>query len=200
MRSLVQALSTFGVVALGCVFGGCYSETTDDELGRYLNKKGQSATGSDDESVDESGNGTGAGGGSGTDRGSAPSGVGTKSTGAAGFAQTCVDEINRFRATKSLPPLERWTEGESCADGQSAKDGRTGRAHGAFGTCNEMGQNECPGWGGAPETMIKGCLQMMWDEGPGGGHYEAMASKRYTMVSCGQAAGRGGTWSVQNFR
>jgi len=202
MRSLVHALSTLGLVALGTVFGGCYSETSDDELARYLSKKNQTQDGSEDSSVDEPGSAAGTGAGTSTGRGTSatPSNAGPATAGAAGFAQTCVDEINRYRATKGLPAFQRWTEGESCADTQSQKDGQSGRAHGAFGSCKEMGQNECPGWDGAPETMIKGCLKMMWDEGPGGGHYEAMASKRYTSVACGQSAGRGGTWSVQNFK
>jgi len=49
--------------------------------------------------------------------------------------------------------------------------------------------------------MIPKCLESMWGEGPGGGHYEAMAATRFTKVACGfGTASGGGIWSVQNFR
>jgi hypothetical protein len=64
-----------------------------------------------------------------------------------------------------------------------------------------MAQNECPGWPGPSNTMIPGCLKAMWGEGPGGGHYENMASTRYTKVACGfYVLPNGKVWSVQNFR
>ncbi len=34
-------------------------------------------------------------------------------------AQACVDHINALRATKLLPPLDRWMDNEVCADGQA---------------------------------------------------------------------------------
>jgi uncharacterized protein YkwD len=120
---------------------------------------------------------------------------------ASGAEQTCVDAINKYRATLSLPPLARWTSAETCADGQAKSDGSTNTAHGAFTKCGEYAQNECPGWPGAPQAMIGGCLQMMWNEGPGGGHYENMAGKGWTQVSCGFAtAANGSVWAVQDFR
>jgi uncharacterized protein YkwD len=113
----------------------------------------------------------------------------------------CVDAINKFRATLSLAPLARWTGAETCADGQAKSDGATNTAHGAFPKCGEFAQDECPGWPGTPESMIGGCLQMMWNEGPGGGHYENMAGKNWTQVSCGFAIAANGTvWAVQDFR
>jgi hypothetical protein len=200
-RSGLVVIASLSVALLSTV--GCAVESTDDELSKYQDRKGAGASGADGES-DEPGQtgsrstnapGASSGASGSTNDGTSPGNVGPRD-----FAQICVDEINRFRATKGLPALARWTEGESCADEQSAADGRTGRAHGAFGRCRESAQNECPGWNGSPETMIKGCLQMMWDEGPGGGHHDTMASRRYTMVACGQAPGRRGTWSVQNFK
>lgn len=115
--------------------------------------------------------------------------------------QACVDKINAFRATLNLAPLARWTDQEACSDGEAKSDSETGKAHGAFGTCTEMAQNECPGWPGPSNTMIPGCLKAMWGEGPGGGHYENMASTRYTKVACGfYVLPNGKVWSVQNFR
>jgi len=116
----------------------------------------------------------------------------------------CVDRINAFRATESLPPLKRWIEAEDCSDGEAKSDAASGDAHGAFGTCKEWAQNECPGWGSV-ESTITGCLQSMWDERlkPGGeqGHYKNMTNAKYTMVACGFAESMTGkVWAVQNFK
>jgi len=120
--------------------------------------------------------------------------------------QACVDKINAYRATLSLPALARWTDEEACGDGQAQSDSSSGTAHGAFGKCTEMAQNECPGWPGPPATMIGGCLDMMWAEGPGAdfsthGHYINMSSTTYTKVACGfYTLSDGKVWSVQDFR
>jgi hypothetical protein len=122
-------------------------------------------------------------------------------------AQDCVNRINQLRAEcQCLPPLARWTEGESCADEQAEYD-ITREPHAGFsdGICDGgFGQNECPGWGSV-DQVISGCLQQMWDEGPGEpfsehGHYLNMTNDRFTMVACGFAEGEGGLWAVQNFR
>jgi hypothetical protein len=118
---------------------------------------------------------------------------------------TCVDEINKYRATLSLPPYVGWTSAGACADGQCKSDSESGTAHGAFGKCGEFAQNECPGWPGPPETLIKGCLKMMWNEGPGPwaghGHYINMSSAKYTTVACGfYQTPAGSWWAVQDFR
>ena len=115
--------------------------------------------------------------------------------------QLCVNEVNRYRATNGKPPLTRWTAEETCADGQSKSDSASGTAHGAFGQCNEFGQCECPGWSGPLETMIIGCLKAMWDEGPGGGHYDIMNSNSYTKVACGfYTMTSGKIWAVQDYK
>lgn len=120
-------------------------------------------------------------------------------------ATLCVDTINRYRATLNLPPYGRWTEKESCADGQAQSDSASGKAHGAFGRCGESAQNECPGWSGDPAKALPGCLEMMWNEGPGAefsehGHYLNMSSTKYTKVACGFHAAGGVVWAVQDFR
>ena len=120
------------------------------------------------------------------------------------FGQDCVDRINQFRwECQCLPPLERWSEAEGCTDQQSADDQASGVAHDNFGACNENAQNTCPNWG-SDASVIDGCLQMMWDEGPGEpfsehGHYINMSSTSYTKVACGRA-GNGQVWSNQNFK
>ncbi|WP_434422472.1 CAP domain-containing protein [Nannocystis pusilla] len=120
--------------------------------------------------------------------------------------QLCVDTINMYRATLGLPPYQRWTDAESCSDGEAAADGQSGTPHGAFGMCGEFAQNECPGWPSPAEQSLPGCLEQMWAEGPGEdfqmhGHYINMSSEQYTMVACGFAdAGGGNMWMVQNFK
>jgi hypothetical protein len=93
-----------------------------------------------------------------------------------------------------------------CADSQAQSDSQTGTAHGAFGSCAEWAQNECPGWPGPAATMTTGCLQAMWNEGPGAdfethGHYINMSSTKYTAVACGYfTMPSGKIWSVQDFK
>ncbi len=116
----------------------------------------------------------------------------------------CVARINAFRATEGKPPLARWVDGEACADQQSQDDANGGGAHGNFGACGEFAQNTCPNWG-STDTVIQGCLQQMWDEGPGEpfsehGHYINMSSTQYTQVACGFYIGPDGVWSNQNFK
>ena len=117
--------------------------------------------------------------------------------------EACVEHINALRATKQLPPLARWDGNEDCADAQAASDSVTGRAHGAFAACPNLAQNECPGWSSLTGSngIVPGCLDMMWAEGPGGGHYDNMTRSGYTMVACGFHVTPDGTvWSVQDFR
>ena len=122
------------------------------------------------------------------------------------LAQDCVDRINQLRAEcQCLPPLARWRDGEACATEQAAYD-RTRRPHAGFqdGICNAgSAQNECPGWRDATD-VVRGCLQAMWDEGPGEdfqehGHYLNMTNSRFTEVACGFDIDSD-VWSVQNFR
>jgi hypothetical protein len=146
----------------------------------------------------------GAGGGAGATGGSRSAGSGG-SAGAAGAAgddvrQLCVDLINQYRATLSLAPYERWTSAETCADGEAQADSQTGTAHSAFGTCKETAQDECPGWGGTLSDVITKCLKAMWDEGPGGGHYENMRSNR-KRAACGfYVLPNGKVWAAQDFQ
>jgi hypothetical protein len=129
------------------------------------------------------------------------SGNSGNSSGDAALAQICVDFINEKRATVGAAPLARWSDKETCSDGQAQKDAQTNTPHGSFPSCTEMAQNECPGWGGDVTKALRGCLEAMWKEGPGGGHYENMRSTRYTKVACGvHVTSSGKMWSVQNFR
>jgi hypothetical protein len=119
-------------------------------------------------------------------------------------AQDCVDRINQFRwECQCLPPLERWADAEACTDEQSGNDQSTNVPHGNFGACGEFAQNTCPNWGSETD-VVSGCLQAMWDEGPGEpfeehGHYINMSNPDYTKVACGFFASEEGVWANQNF-
>ena len=118
--------------------------------------------------------------------------------------QDCVDRINQFRwECQCLPPLARWSDAETCSDEQSGNDQATNSPHGNFGACGEWAQNTCPNWG-SEQDVIVGCLQAMWDEGPGEpfsehGHYINMSNPEYTKVACGFSSSGAGVWSNQNF-
>ena len=150
---------------------------------------GSSATGP------SGGGGSGGGGGGGTSGTSYPA-----------AAEDCFELINQHRASIGLPPYQRWTDEEACADGEAKRDAEANRPHGSFGSCGERAQNTCPGWSGTPESMIGPCLQLMWAEGPGSdfsthGHYINMSSTTYTRVACGfYVTPDGRVWTVQDFR
>lgn len=122
----------------------------------------------------------------------------------------CVTRINQLRwECQCLPPLRRWTEAEGCADQHAEYDSARNDPHAGFRAdiCSPRGwaQNECPGRG-STEQIVIGCLQSMWDEGPGEpyskhGHYINMTNGSYRMVACGfHETSDGGLWSVQNFQ
>jgi hypothetical protein len=120
-------------------------------------------------------------------------------------AQDCVDTINMYRATVSLPPLQRFFSEEACTNQQVQSDAIAMVGHGAFGMCNETAQNECPNWPGPPDALVAPCLQLMWAEGPGPfnmghGHYDNMTNPLYTKVACGFYTLMDGTvWGVMDF-
>jgi len=146
--------------------------------------------------------GSGGGGGGGTT-------VPASDGGADPFAaarQACVDKINAYRATEGKPPYARWLEAEACSDAEAKSDSETKKAHGAFGMCMELAQNECPGYGPDPNGIINNCLQSMWNEGPGTpfedhGHYLNMSSTKYKRVACGfYLTPDRKLWALQNFK
>lgn len=140
----------------------------------------------------------------GTELGPTTGGPATTTTGQSSVATECVAEINRYRAMVGAAALPLWSEAQSCTTDQCQSDAASMRAHGAFGTCTELGQNECPGWGGwhgDPTVVVRDCLAAMWAEGPGGGHYENMRRTTWKKVSCSvYVAPNGEVTAIQNFR
>jgi hypothetical protein len=103
--------------------------------------------------------------------------------------QDCVNRINQFRTQCAcLPPLQRWTAGEACADMEAQYDSQQMSAHAGFiqtqTACSQQGsmwasccstgsfpqplanaQDECPNYPSSA-VVISTCLQQMWNEGP----------------------------------
>lgn len=129
------------------------------------------------------------------------------------YRQQCMHRINYYRSSVGLGMLTRNLAKEACADSQCQSDAAGGIAHGAFGKCGESAQDECPGWGSLL-SIVTGCLQQMWDEGPGPsgtpcgggtacyqqhGHYINMTGP-YASVACGFFVGSGAkVQAIQNF-
>jgi hypothetical protein len=126
-----------------------------------------------------------------------------------------VNRINQFRAECAcLAPLERWTQGEACANEMAEYDADRDTAHAGFraNLCEGgSAQNECPGWDSEDEVIDR-CLQSMWDEGPPPGpncddecfemhgHFINMSNTDYSRVACGFYTTPGGeVWALQNF-
>ena len=116
----------------------------------------------------------------------------------------CVDRTNELRATKGLAPIPRLASAESCVDGQAKSDSESGKAHGAFDACLNVvdwhgaGQNECPNYGSV-DAALGSCLDAMWAEGPGGGHYDNMVGAS-THTACGlYTTPQGKVWLIQDF-
>lgn len=122
----------------------------------------------------------------------------------------CVQSINGYRATLSLPALTIWSDSQSCFARQARDDAASGTAHSHFGACTERAQNTCPGWNSADDdssrrVVVRNCLAMMWNEGPGSdyskhGHYINMVNASYTKVGCGFHQGDGTLWVNMDFR
>lgn len=180
---------------------------------------GQAGTNGSQAGTATSAGGSGAGKAGASSAGGASSSAGTSSTsagsGTGGVANPgdkygdarirCVDRTNALRATKGLGPIPRLASAEPCVDGQAKSDSESGKAHGAFDACLDqvkgwkgVAQNECPNYGSVEDTLTK-CLDAMWAEGPGGGHYDNMTGNS-TDTACGiYTTPTGKVWLVQDF-
>jgi uncharacterized protein YkwD len=125
------------------------------------------------------------------------------------LAQDCVNRVNQLRwECQCLPPLQRWTEGEACADEHAKYDSTEGAHAGIMDDiCEPEGsgfQNESADYS-STEQVISTSLQNMWDEGPGtfpaSGHYLNMVNPAFSTMACGfYVTPDNKVWSVQNFQ
>lgn len=145
------------------------------------------------------------GAGSGDDAGGSGSGTGGVSDSSGDARQRRVDRTNELRATRGLAPIPRLASAEACVDGQAKSDSESGQAHGAFDAClnqvkswRGVAQNECPGYPSVDAALVD-CLNAMWAEGPGGGHYDNMVGDS-THTACGlYTTPKGEVWMIQDF-
>lgn len=149
----------------------------------------------------------------------------TGSGGGDGAAQLCVDTINQYRATRGLPPYQRWASNEACVSQEAKTDGMQMQAHYSFSQqhmCGGYAQDECPNW--SPDPLngngIVQCLGAMWAEKDKAecsgcdacdfpyqgctncafqacGHFLNMKSAAFSMVACGFADSG---WYAQDFQ
>ena len=124
--------------------------------------------------------------------------------------QHCIDVINSYRAQIGVPPYTRSADLETFAGAGAESDSQSGQAHGHFiatsgGNGIAFAENEVPGWPlaqyGSVSAIVDQGMQMMWAEGPGGGHYDNMASTQYTLAGCGfTTTADGSVWVTTDFR
>jgi len=109
--------------------------------------------------------------------------------------------VNQYRARVGAPALTRRTSSESCVDNQIKLDAVANTFHKNFQLCSEHGQNEGNEGGSQPfESRLRDMLAGMWAEGPGGGHYNNIVSKRYKELAVGIYVDPGGKlWFANDF-
>jgi hypothetical protein len=106
--------------------------------------------------------------------------------------QFCVDQTNMYRAMVMKPALSRSSALDAYAAQGAMIDGTAHVAHKHFTDTSGGGisfaENEIPWWSmaqnGSIHDIIAAGLQLMWNEGPGGGHYDNMTGA-YTQLGCG---------------
>lgn len=167
-------VAIFGVLVGFCVIGLAACSGSGNNTSGGGGEGGEGGWGS---SVSASSSSSNSGSSSSGNSSSSSGGPGSSSSSSGssdpyeGARQACVDKINALRASKGLPPYERWKEAESCVDQQATWDEMNNKPHGAWGmqlypSCNGSGQNECLGQG---PNGIEGCLDQMWAEKDQGG-------------------------------
>ncbi len=155
---------------------------------------------------------TSSSGGSSSGSGSSSGGssTATDAGASADVLQHCVDVINSYRAKINVPAYTRASALEQFAATGAQSDSQTGQAHGHFVSTNggdgvAFAENEVPGWPLAQYASVTDVvdqgMQMMWNEGPGGGHYDNMASTDYTQAGCGlYVTSDNSVWVTTDFR
>lgn len=128
---------------------------------------------------------------------------------AGGDLQHCVDVINSHRAKVGAAPLARSSALETYAAAGAASDSQTNQPHGHFmataGGGVAFAENEIPGWPLSSYMTVTNVIDrgtlLMWNEGPGGGHYENLVNRSFTQVGCGiHTTATGAVWLTQDFR
>ena len=108
------------------------------------------------------------------------------------------------RATVGAGPLSQQAALEATAAQAAQSDHQSGEAHGWVRRNGGPAENQAPRWsrassGGNAQTFISRALQLMWAEGPGGGHYENMRG-RFAATGCAIYSDTATATFVQHFR
>lgn len=120
----------------------------------------------------------------------------------------CVELINQYRANRSRPRLSPSRELEEFAAEGAAYDAARNQGHAHFLAVQDYtlcdAENEIPGWPlsqhGSITAIIDAGTRMMWDEGPGGAHYDNMVGN-HTVVGCGIFVTEDNrVWLIQDYR
>ena len=164
-------------------------------------------------SISAGGSASSSSGASASDGGGSSSGgssISVSDAGSVSDLQHCVDVINSYRAQIKVTPYARASDLEAFAATGAQEDSASGSPHGHFVATNggngiAFAENEVPGWPlaqyGSLTAVIDQGMQMMWAEGPGGGHYDNMASTQYTLAGCGFfTTSDGSVWITTDFR
>jgi hypothetical protein len=121
----------------------------------------------------------------------------------------CLDTINALRATLGLKPVA-WSKSlEAFADQGARYDSERNAAHGHFKAFSQRAvpsdaENAVPGWPiksyKTVDAVVAKGAKMMWDKGPGGGHYENIKGD-HAQVGCGiYVTPAGGVWVIHDFK
>ncbi|MEM9466464.1 MAG: S-layer homology domain-containing protein, partial [Actinomycetota bacterium] len=101
----------------------------------------------------------------------------------------CVEEINRWRAQEGLEPFVRAPEHDACTAREARLAAEAGQPH-YSDDCGWRSQASAGGGRGGDDSpgTVKRSVEwlpyLIYREGPGGGHYEAMMSEEVRAVSC----------------
>ncbi len=108
-------------------------------------------------------------------------------SGAVDVSQPCLNKINEYRKTKNLKPYWLRT-GKECCESREAKAAAIKDGHALLGCGGtSYSQAYCGGGRNPNGTVAKSvpwCPKLIFDEGPTGGHYQAMMRTAPRAISC----------------
>lgn len=121
----------------------------------------------------------------------------------------CLDTINALRAKVGAKAVAWSVSLEAFADQGARYDAGLNSAHAHFSAFSKRAvpadaENAVPGWPihsfKTVSAVVAQGAKMMWDEGPGGGHYENIKGN-HTLVGCGiYVTPEGGVWVIHDFK
>jgi uncharacterized protein YkwD len=120
----------------------------------------------------------------------------------------CIEVINGYRALVGQAPVQRSEAIEEYAAEGAYYDAQQGTSHAHFRDVSNFSlvdaENEIPGWDLGSYATIANVIdkgtEMMWGEGPGGGHYENIKGS-HTKAGCGvYVTPSNRVWLIQDFK